>query len=253
MAAKCAYVERVGAVYYVRKRIPHAWKGRVTGDVLRLSLRTKDRVKALILGLEALAVFEDLLRMEPEDALKQLMRRLIDEQLLRPHIMTGADLVRRRALGSVGAKIIRQARQELRLGEHLDAIYQELVHLNHVTVQGEAIYDRRLTGDLNNADSGGTPDLSSFDAVLEALGAAKLEAKPAAATPLPLVRPAVPLKSVEYGETEQKDVYTLRALLDDYFKQVGKTTGSDNRANLERVFSDNHHVRYRQPPWPVRS
>jgi len=27
MAAKCAYVEKVGAVYYVRKRIPSAWKG----------------------------------------------------------------------------------------------------------------------------------------------------------------------------------------------------------------------------------
>lgn len=235
MAAKCAYVERVGAVYYVRKRIPHAWKGRVKGDVLRLSLRTKDRVKALILGLEALAVFEDLLRMEPEDALKQLTRRLIDEQLLRPHDMTGADLVRRRALGSVGAKIIRQARQELRLGEHLDGIYQELVHLNHATVQGEAIYDRRPTGDMNDADSGRTPDLSGFDAVLEALGAAKPEAKPATAAPLQLVRPSVPLKSVASGELEQKDVHTLRALLDDYFKQVGKTTGSDNRANLERA------------------
>src|SRR5690606_13391058 len=82
---------------------------------------------------------------------------------------------------------------------------------------------------------GGTPDLSGFDAVLEALGAAKPEAKPAAATPLPLVRPAVPLKSVESGEAEQKDIHTLRALLDDYFKQVGKTTGSDNRANLERA------------------
>ena len=37
MAAKCAYVEKIGAVYYVRKRIPRAWTGRVAGDVLRLS------------------------------------------------------------------------------------------------------------------------------------------------------------------------------------------------------------------------
>ena len=82
MAAKCAYVEKVGAVYYVRKRIPRAWIGRVRGDVLRLSLRTKDRAEALKWGLEALAVFEDLLRMEPEEALKHLTQRLIDKQML---------------------------------------------------------------------------------------------------------------------------------------------------------------------------
>ncbi|WP_366246979.1 DUF6538 domain-containing protein [Devosia sp. 67-54] len=43
MAAKCAYVEKVGAVYYVRKRLPRAWQGRVAGTVLRLSLGTRDR------------------------------------------------------------------------------------------------------------------------------------------------------------------------------------------------------------------
>src|SRR5690606_32252192 len=124
MAAKCAYVEKVGAVYYVRKRIPRAWRGRVAGDVLRLSLGTKDRAQALKWGLEALAVFEELLRMEPGEALKHLTRRLIDEQLVEPSAMTGADLVRRRALGSVGNKIIRRARDELGLGENLDGIYQ---------------------------------------------------------------------------------------------------------------------------------
>ena len=41
---------------YVRKRIPRAWKGRVEGEVVRLSLRTKDRALALKWGLEALAV-----------------------------------------------------------------------------------------------------------------------------------------------------------------------------------------------------
>jgi len=50
MAAKCAFIEKVGAVYYVRKRIPRAWKGRVDGEVLRLSLRTKDRMQALRFG-----------------------------------------------------------------------------------------------------------------------------------------------------------------------------------------------------------
>ena len=58
MAAKCAYVEKVGAAYYVRKRIPRTWNGRAKGEVVRLSLRTKDRVTALKWGLEALAVFD---------------------------------------------------------------------------------------------------------------------------------------------------------------------------------------------------
>jgi hypothetical protein len=72
MAAKCAYVEKVGAVYYVHKRIPRAWSGRVEGEVVRMSLRTKDRATAIKRGLEALAVFEELLRMEPKDALTHL-------------------------------------------------------------------------------------------------------------------------------------------------------------------------------------
>jgi hypothetical protein len=142
-AAKCAYLEKVGAVYYVRKRIPRASKGRGTGEMLRLSLRTKERTRAIRLALEALAVFEDLLRLEPQDALNKLTRYLVDEQLRQPAEMTGADLIRRRALGSAGAKIIRRARQELHLGEHLDGIYQELVHFNHATVKGEAIHDQR--------------------------------------------------------------------------------------------------------------
>jgi hypothetical protein len=65
MAAKCAYVEKVGAIYYVRKRLPRAWQGHVAGTVLRLSLGTKDSAEAIRRGLEALAVFEELLGMEP--------------------------------------------------------------------------------------------------------------------------------------------------------------------------------------------
>src|SRR5690606_28209992 len=169
MAAKCAYVEKVGAIYYVRKRIPRAWTGPVEGEVLRLSLRTKDRVTAIKRGLEALAVFEELLRMEPKDALMHLTRRLIDEQMLRPEAMTGDDLARRRALESVGAKIIKRARQDLDLGENLDGIYQELVHFNRATVEGEAIYDR-LTPESRSRRSGEIApiDLSRFDAVLDA-------------------------------------------------------------------------------------
>ena len=40
MAAKCAYVEKVGAVYYVRKRIRRGWNGQVEAEVVRMSLRT---------------------------------------------------------------------------------------------------------------------------------------------------------------------------------------------------------------------
>lgn len=236
MAAKCAYVEKVGAVYYVRKRIPRAWGGRVMGEVLRLSLRTKDRAKALMLGLEALAVFEDLLRMEPEDALKHLTRRLIDEQLLRPDDMTGADLVRRRALGHVGAKIIRQAREEMRLGEHLDGIYQELVHFNHATVQGEAIHDRKADSGGSKVTAGRSLDVSGVEAVLDALGARPPEDKPTVAllsTPPPalLVEPA----GAGGSAGDQNVVQTLRYVMGDYFKKIGKNTGSDNRANIERA------------------
>lgn len=174
MAAKCAYVEKVGAVYYVRKRIPRAWSGRVEGEVVRMSLRTKDRATAIKRGLEALAVFEELLRMELKDALMHLTRRLIDEQMLRPEAMTGEDLTRRRALESVGARIIKRARQELDLGENLDGIYRELVHFNRATVEGEAIYDRLPQEEKvqRGASSRGI-DLSGFEAVLAELGAGK--------------------------------------------------------------------------------
>ncbi|NMA96682.1 MAG: hypothetical protein GX970_00995, partial [Phyllobacteriaceae bacterium] len=179
MAAKCAYVEKVGAIYYVRKRIPRAWTGRVEGEVVRLSLRTKDRVTAIKRGLEALAVFEELLRMEPKDALMHLTRRLIDEQMLRPEAMTGDDLARRRALESVGAKIIKRARQDLDLGENLDGIYQELVHFNRATVEGEAIYDRLPPEEKVQPGAGNRViDLSGFNAVLEGLGAAQTEVPP---------------------------------------------------------------------------
>lgn len=175
MAAKCAYVEKVGAAYYVRKRIPRAWSGRVEGEVVRMSLRTKDRVTAIKRGLEALAVFEELLRMEPKDALMHLTRRLIDEQMLRPEAMTGEDLIRRRALESVGARIIKRARQELDLGENLDGIYRELVHFNRATVEGEAIYDRLPAEEkVQRGGSGRTLDLSAFNAVLEDLGAERV-------------------------------------------------------------------------------
>lgn len=251
MAAKCAYVEKVGAIYYVRKRIPRAWTGRVEGEVVRLSLRTKDRVTAIKRGLEALAVFEDLLRMEPKDALMHLTRRLIDEQMLRPEAMTGDDLARRRALESVGAKIIKRARQDLDLGENLDGIYQELVHFNRATVEGEAIYDRLPPEEKVHRGAGNRAiDLSGFNAVLEDLGAAKTEAPttdvadtPAPATvavPAPALRPEPAQRpdvapAVVSAKASPSAPYTLRYLMEDYFKRDGKKTGSDNRSNVERA------------------
>ena len=238
MAAKCAFIEKVGAVYYVRKRIPRAWKGRVDGEVLRLSLRTKDRTQALKRGLEALAVFEELLSMGPEEALKHLTRQLIDEQLLKPKEMTGADLVRRRALANVGAKIIRRAREELGLGENLDAIYQELVLLSRATLEGEALYTSRPNLENDSESQERHIDLSGFDAVFEMLGAQK-PARAAKAEKRDRNAPRQPHReSSEPAATntsEEEVAYTLRYLLNDYLGRQGKSTGSDNRANLERA------------------
>ncbi|MBF0678074.1 MAG: site-specific integrase [Devosia sp.] len=241
MAAKCAYVEKVGAVYYVRKRIPRAWNRQAEGEVVRLSLRTKDRATALKWGLEALAVFEELLGMEPKDALMQLTRRLINEQLLRPEDMTGTDLVRRRALGNVGAKIIRRARRELQLGENLNAIYEELVHFNRATVEGEAIYDRMPQEEkARRGAASRVIDLSGFNAVLDDLGAKTdetlSEEAPTARAPISPASPKpMPLAESTAEKASASTVYTLRYLMDDYFRKGGKTTGSDNRANVERA------------------
>ena len=247
MAAKCAYVEKVGAVYYVRKRIPRAWSGRGEGEVVRMSLRTKDRVTAIKRGLEALAVFEELLQMKPKDALMHLTRRLIGEQMLRPEAMTGEDLTRRRALESVGARIIKRARQDLNLGENLDGIYQELVHFNRATVEGEAIYGR-LSPEERVQRGGGSRviDLSGFDAVLAELGAGKTASPVTSAanisTPAdgpraqsePVQRPDLAPVAAE-AKVSTPATYTLRYLMKDYFKRGGKKTGSDNRSNVERA------------------
>lgn len=242
MAAKCAYVEKVGAVYYVRKRIPRAWNRQAEGEVVRMSLRTKDRLTALKRGLEALAVFEELLRMEPKDALMQLTRQLIDEQLLQPEDMTGTDLVRRRALESVGAKIIKRARQDLDLGENLDAIYQELVYFNRATVEGEAIYDRMPPEARSRRGSKtATIDLSRFDAVLDALGASASATPSRVAAATIASAPESPKPQPEPQEPSPPSpapvVYTLRFLAEDYFKNAGKGTGSDNRSNIERALN----------------
>ena len=242
MAAKCAYVEKVGAVYYVRKRIPRAWNRQAEGEVVRMSLRTKNRVTALKRCLEALAVFEELLGMEPKAALMQLTRQLVDEQLLQPEDMTGADLVRRRALGNVGAKIIGRAREELGLGDNLDAIYQELVYFNRATVEGEAIYDRMPPEARSRRSSEATAiDLSRFDAVIDALGASASATPSRPAAVSIASAPESPKPQPESQEASPRSpapvVYTLRFLAEDYFKNAGKGTGSDNRSNIERALN----------------
>lgn len=239
MAAKCSYVEKVGAIYYVRKRFPRAWKGRVSGEVVRLSLRTKDRAQALRWGLEALAVFEKLLRMEPGEALMYLTQSLIDEQLLQPTEMTGADLIRRRALGNVGAKIIRRAREDLQLGSELDTIYRELAFLNRATVEGEAYYGRKSSDEKKQEEAKAPKiDLSGFEAVLDRLGSRTASAKPKREpeTP-PATVSAKPVASEIEGTPVPVEgvVYTLRYLMADYFGHKGKNTGSDNRSNIERA------------------
>ncbi|WP_152558326.1 site-specific integrase [Devosia sp. LC5] len=191
-------------------------------------------------------MFEELLGMEPEDALKHLTRRLVDEQLLLPEAMTGADLARRRALGNVGAKIIREARRSLGLGEHLDALYRELVFFNHATVQGEADYESRPAEERDAPKPKPRQfDLSGFDAVLEALGAPAGQPRvasqlsspsenPLGATP-PAAKSAQPVAGMNASAHGASKVHTLRSLMQDYFGRTGKLTGSDNRANIERA------------------
>lgn len=94
--------------------------------------------------------------------------------------MTGADLVRRRALSNVGAKITRRAREELQLGDNLDSIYGELVHFHRATLEGENIHDR-MPPEVRSRRTAqaATIDLSRFDAVLDALGATRPQSGPA--------------------------------------------------------------------------
>lgn len=166
-----------------------------------------------------------------------LTRRIVDEQMLRPEAMTGDDLTRRRALESVGARIIRQARQELDLGENLDGIYQELVHFNRATVEGETLYDRLPPEEKIRRGVGSRAvDLSAFNAVLDELGAEKAAnvSMPAPA-PAPRPEPVPPAPVVADIKVTPPAVYTLRYLMEHYFSRVGKKTGSDNLANVERA------------------
>lgn len=77
------------------RRIPRAWSQAFGDGVLRMSLRTSDRLTALHLDVGALSVFEELLSRETEDGLMELD--------LTPHDTKREDILRRRALQVVGA------------------------------------------------------------------------------------------------------------------------------------------------------
>ena len=152
--------------------------------------------------------------------------------------MTGSDLVRRRALANVGTKIVRRAREELGLGENLDAIYQELVLFNRATAEGEAAFDRKSVAETAVGIEVDKPDLSGFDAVLDMLGAKKTSPSGGSASkhlPAPIAPPLNAIARAAHFSTGVDGAFTLRYLLNDYFKRQGKHTGADNRANLERA------------------
>jgi hypothetical protein len=73
-----------------------------------MSLRTSDRPTALRLGVGALSVFEELLSRETADGLIYLMEHIIQELNLDPQDMTRQDIIRRRALQVIDAKLIRR-------------------------------------------------------------------------------------------------------------------------------------------------
>ncbi len=244
MAAKCAYVEKVGAVYYVRKRIPRAWSLTFGHGVLRMSLRTTYRPTALRLGLGALAVFEQLLSRETEDGLIHLMECIIREMDLQPEDMTTDDLVRRNALSMIGRKLIRRAADFVNVDTVCPPLREEFVHFNHATVQGEAYRQR-----VEQREAGlavvvparrSQPDLSSLREVIQAFKAERAgEIAEVVVTPAPKAAPPVPAAAIVpeqvHAKSNDSEVWTMRALLDDYMRRDGKETGSDNKTNLERA------------------
>ena len=138
MAAKASYVEKVGSIYYVRKRLPHAWSQAFGDGVLRMSLRTSDRPTALRLGVGALSVFEELLSKETADGLIHLMEHIIQELDLDPEDITREDIIRRRALQVIGAKLIRRVGDVKVVDSISGPLREEFVHFNYATTRSEA-------------------------------------------------------------------------------------------------------------------
>src|SRR5690606_777758 len=114
---------------------------------------------------------------------------------------------------------------------NLDGIYQEIVYLNQATAEGEALFSKKAPEERDRSRSKATKiDLSGFDPILDALGAApRSEAAPRAAVMDP------PTTDPPAPSAGGQAVHTLRFLMADYFGREGKNTGSDNRANIERA------------------
>ncbi|SDG84286.1 hypothetical protein SAMN04487974_109154 [Pelagibacterium luteolum] len=118
----------------------------------------------------------------------------------------------------------------MNLGENLDGIYQELVHFNHATVQGEALHDQRGERDagepLFNPATTKVGEAPLFQSQIDD----SILSLPPSAAPA-----SEPVPSVSNG-TKQSDVIpTLRGLMDDYFKRDGGGTGSDDQTNIRRA------------------
>lgn len=101
-----------------------------------MSSRTSDRPTAGRLSVGALSVFEELLLKETEDGLIHLMDHLIRELDLSPEDMTREDIIRRRALQAIGAKLIRRV-GDVRVVDRISGpLREEFVHFNYATERG---------------------------------------------------------------------------------------------------------------------
>jgi integrase len=245
LAAKASYVEKVGSVYYVRKRIPRAWSQTFGDGVLRMSLRTSDRPTALRLGVGALSVFEELLSKETADGLIHLMEHIIQELDLNPDDMTRDDIIRRRALQVIGAKLIRRVGDVKVVDQISGPLREEFVHFNYATERGAArleLIERRAAGEtVVVPPRQPMPDLSDLR---QALRAFSTDDAPDAAhavqydTPSPAAPATAAGAQPQHTEAETdatETVWTMRALLDHYMARDGKETGADNKANVERA------------------
>lgn len=270
MAAKASYVEKVGSIYYVRKRIPRAWSQTFGDGVLRMSLRTSDRTTALRLGVGALSVFEELLSKETADGLIHLMEHIIQELDLNPDDMTREDIIRRRALQVIGAKLIRRVGDVKVVDGISGPLREEFVHFNYATERGAArleLIERRAAGEnVVVPPRQPMPDLSDLRQALRAFStddapdaaqtsagtiAPPVPVQPAEAVqqseavqavlydppscPEPVTAAGSPLQNTAAGVDAAETVWTMRALLDHYMARDGKETGADNKANVERA------------------
>lgn len=235
-----------------------------------MSLRTSDRPTALRLGVGALSVFEELLSKETKDGLIHLMEHIIQELDLNPDDMTREDVIRRRALQVIGAKLIRRVGDVKVVDSISEPLRAEFVHFNYATERGAArleLVERRAAGEnVVVPPRQPMPDLSDLRQALRAFSTddapdATLVSAGPMAPPVPVltaeaVQRSEAVQAVQYdtplppapetatgaqpqnteAETDATGtVWTMRALLDHYMARDGKETGGDNKANVERA------------------